>query len=118
MNQEPTGPRKACNVAALALLGIILSHYGLMWSMYGMGHTSHACNYVGYAIVILSPFIAIFLFAFIASGKATIEDGWKTSFLCGLVAFLTGPLFYFLIQNVLYQIEPTLCAFPPPIGWG
>lgn len=118
MERNATWPRKACNVVGLALLGVLLSHYGLAWSLYGMGHTSHVCNYVGYAIICLSPFIAIFIFAFIASGRIKVGDEWKGSFLYGLNFFLIGPLLYFLIQRALYSINPALCAFPPPLGWG
>ena len=118
MSRNPTSPVKAHIVAALALLGALLSHYGLAWSMFGMGHASHARNYAGYAIVVLSPFLAIFLIAFAASGRMRVRSEWRSSLIYGLVAFLTGPLWYFLIQNALYRIAPALCAFPPPLGWG
>ena len=118
MKQTPTRSRKACNVLGLALLGVVLSHNGLTWSLYGMGHTSHACNYVGYAIVVLSPFVAIFAIAFISSGRVRVASEWKNSIIYGLCAFLTGPLLYYFMQAALYSIDPALCAFLPPLGWG
>lgn len=118
MKQTPTRSRKACNVFWPTLLGVVLSHYGLAWSLYGMGYTSHACNYVGYAIVILSPFVAIFAIAFIASGRVKVGSEWKNSIIYGFCAFLTGPVLYCFMQAALYSTDPTLCAFLPPLGWG
>lgn len=38
ISRNPTSPIKACTVAVLALLGVLLSHYGLAWPVFGMGY--------------------------------------------------------------------------------
>ena len=138
--------RNVMILVGMLLLGLcvggIVSAYALTWAIYGMGHSLHACNVVGQAILLICPVLAFAVLVLsamhlngflvgegetkgpvaarvesiakrVSKKRAAMALLFSIGFLLGpILAFQTGQLLYSLGQN--YGVWISL----PLQGWG
>ena len=138
--------RKLATFAGMLLLGFcvggIVSWYSFAWAIYGMGHSLHACNMVGGALLVLCPAIAfaalvlssMHLNGFLVSDERAkgpwamrvesiakrVPSDQAAMILLFSIGFLLGPLAVFWGSWLLSALAQTygLRLVPPLQGWG
>lgn len=101
------------------LAGGVVAFYVLCWTLYGMGHTFHACNTAGAILAIACPAFSILALVLLATGRlSTVSQEGRTALTYGLMGFLCGPVsMFFLDAFVIYPIADAYHVFPPLQGW-